>query len=45
MIKALRDLFKQRSIRISRENERAFHFYAFLVLSVLYLLDRLQGGG
>jgi hypothetical protein len=42
---ALKKFFQQGNIRISREKERAFYFYATLLFLLAYLVHRLHGGG
>lgn len=42
---ALKKFFRQGAIRIPREKERAIYFYAFVGFLIIYLLQRLHGGG
>jgi hypothetical protein len=42
---AIKKFFRQGTIRISREKERAIYFYATLLFLLAYLFHRLQGGG
>lgn len=44
MSSALKRFFRQGAIRIPREKERVIYFYAAVVLFVLYLVNRVQGG-